>query len=44
MWEALLVYGCWVFQGVAIFLAAYWAEPGRRRLTDEDDEWTVYLQ
>ncbi len=44
MWEALLVYGCWALQGVAIFLTAYWSEPGRRRRKDEDDEWTVYLQ
>ncbi len=44
MWDALLVYGCWVFQGVMIFLTAYWAERGRRRPKGENDDWTVYLQ
>jgi hypothetical protein len=42
MWESLVAYGCWVLQGLAIFLWAHWAAPARK--DSSEGEWMFYLQ
>lgn len=42
MLESLVTYGCWVLQGLAIFLWAHWPAPARKDSTEDD--WILYLQ
>lgn len=42
MGDSIILYGCWVLHGLAIFLWARWAELERKH-SDEGD-WVFYLE
>ena len=42
MSDSLIAYGCWVLQGLVVFLWAGWAEVERKH-SDKGD-WVLYLE